>query len=185
MAAKDGNLYELIYQADDGWFTRKCRKTNLTYNPLSNFVPSFLFSSEGKPWLSSFFSFFFCFSVPPIDPMFCSLAKIPCFWSNSMRPETFSTPSLRRMWFRLAHFIDLFISSACCLDFKVFLLVIAVPPRCRWKGFHPSGQKWQHHWGAQEAEHPRWPKNLPDCRHPPYSPARVCVPSLGCNHILW
>ena len=76
MAAKDGNLYELIYQADDGWFTRKCRKTNLTYNPLSNFVPSFLFSSEGKP-LPFFLSFFFFLAL--IDSMFCSLSKIPCF----------------------------------------------------------------------------------------------------------
>ena len=79
MAAKDGNLYELVYQADDGWFTRKCRKTNLTYNPLSNFVPSFLFSSEGKPRFHSCFSVFLSFlSQPQIDTLLFS-SKDPLF----------------------------------------------------------------------------------------------------------
>ncbi|XP_052257804.1 nuclear pore complex protein Nup155-like [Dreissena polymorpha] len=49
MAGKDGCLYELAYQADDGWFSRKCRKVNHSTSSLSFFVPSFLnfsFSEE-------------------------------------------------------------------------------------------------------------------------------------------
>ena len=47
MAGKDGHLYELIYQAEDGWFTRKCRKVNHTYSPLTSLIPSFLYTGEG------------------------------------------------------------------------------------------------------------------------------------------
>ncbi|XP_071835712.1 nuclear pore complex protein Nup155-like [Apostichopus japonicus] len=47
MAAKDGCLYELVYQARDGWFSRKCRKVNHSSRSLSFLVPSFLtFSTE-------------------------------------------------------------------------------------------------------------------------------------------
>lgn len=46
MAAKDGCLYELVYQAQDGWFSRKCRKVNHSSRALSFLVPSFLTSSE-------------------------------------------------------------------------------------------------------------------------------------------
>ncbi|XP_060597073.1 nuclear pore complex protein Nup155-like [Ruditapes philippinarum] len=49
MAGKDGCLYELAYQADDGWFSRKCRKINHSTSTLSFLVPSFLnfsFSEE-------------------------------------------------------------------------------------------------------------------------------------------
>ncbi|KAL5017128.1 hypothetical protein ScPMuIL_006717 [Solemya velum] len=51
MAGKDGCLYELAYQADDGWFSRKCRKVNHSTSTLSFLVPSFLnFSfSEDDP----------------------------------------------------------------------------------------------------------------------------------------
>ena len=51
MAGKDSCLYELAYQADDGWFSRKCRKINHSKSTLSFLVPSFLnfsFSVEGK-----------------------------------------------------------------------------------------------------------------------------------------
>ena len=51
MAGKDGCLYELAYQADDGWFSRKCRKINHSKSTLSFLVPSFLnfsFSVEGE-----------------------------------------------------------------------------------------------------------------------------------------
>lgn len=53
MAGKDGCLYELVYQADDGWFSRKCRKINHSTSTLSFLVPSFLnFSfSEDDPLL--------------------------------------------------------------------------------------------------------------------------------------
>ncbi|XP_050400754.1 nuclear pore complex protein Nup155 isoform X1 [Patella vulgata] len=51
MAGKDGCLYELVYQAQDGWFSRKCRKINHSTSNLSFLVPSFLnFSfSEDDP----------------------------------------------------------------------------------------------------------------------------------------
>lgn len=42
MAGKDGALYELIYQAEDGWFSRKCRKVCHSTSSLSFLVPSFL-----------------------------------------------------------------------------------------------------------------------------------------------
>ncbi|XP_070562899.1 nuclear pore complex protein Nup155-like [Ptychodera flava] len=42
MAGKDGCLYELVYQAEDGWFSRKCRKINHSTSKLSFLVPSFL-----------------------------------------------------------------------------------------------------------------------------------------------
>ena len=42
LAGKDGNVYELLYQAEDGWFRRKCRKTNLTATPFVEYLPSFL-----------------------------------------------------------------------------------------------------------------------------------------------
>ncbi|XP_074640475.1 nuclear pore complex protein Nup155-like [Tubulanus polymorphus] len=42
MAGKDGCLYELIYQAEDGWFSRKCRKVNHSTSTLSFLMPSFL-----------------------------------------------------------------------------------------------------------------------------------------------
>ncbi|GFN98864.1 nuclear pore complex protein nup155-like [Plakobranchus ocellatus] len=51
MAGKDGCLYELVYQAEDGWFSRKCRKVNHSTSSLSFLIPSFLnFSfSEDDP----------------------------------------------------------------------------------------------------------------------------------------
>ncbi|XP_005105150.1 nuclear pore complex protein Nup155 [Aplysia californica] len=51
MAGKDGCLYEMIYQAENGWFSRKCRKVNHSTSSLSFLIPSFLnFSfSEDDP----------------------------------------------------------------------------------------------------------------------------------------
>ncbi|XP_023215500.1 nuclear pore complex protein Nup155-like [Centruroides sculpturatus] len=49
MGGKDGCLYELAYQARDGWFSRKCQKINHSSSYLSFLVPSFLnfaFSEE-------------------------------------------------------------------------------------------------------------------------------------------
>ena len=43
MVGNDGNLYHLEYQTDEGWFTRKMRKTNLSAGPVTRFiVPPFL-----------------------------------------------------------------------------------------------------------------------------------------------
>lgn len=46
LAGKDGCLYEIVYQAEDGWFSRKCRKVNHSVSRLSFLVPSFLSFSE-------------------------------------------------------------------------------------------------------------------------------------------
>lgn len=49
LGGKDGCVYEVIYQAEEGWFSRKCRKVNHSTNVLSFLVPSFLnFSDNGK-----------------------------------------------------------------------------------------------------------------------------------------
>ena len=49
LGGKDGCLYEVVYQAEDGWFSRKCKKINHSTSMLSFLVPSFLsFSEEGK-----------------------------------------------------------------------------------------------------------------------------------------
>jgi len=42
LCGRDGCLYELAYQAEDGWFSRKCRKVNHSQSPLSSLVPTFL-----------------------------------------------------------------------------------------------------------------------------------------------
>ncbi|KAJ2895719.1 hypothetical protein GGI21_005117, partial [Coemansia aciculifera] len=42
MAGNDGALYELAYQAEDGWLARKARKVCLTASIASYFVPTFL-----------------------------------------------------------------------------------------------------------------------------------------------
>ncbi|KAI8826369.1 Nup133 N terminal like-domain-containing protein [Chytriomyces cf. hyalinus JEL632] len=49
MCGSDGRLYELQYQAEDGWFTRKCRKVDLTATPYAMFIPTFLNFSGDDP----------------------------------------------------------------------------------------------------------------------------------------
>ncbi|KAJ3416105.1 hypothetical protein HDV05_003074 [Chytridiales sp. JEL 0842] len=49
MCGNNGRLYELQYQAEDGWFTRKCRKIDLTATTYSYFVPTFLNFQEEDP----------------------------------------------------------------------------------------------------------------------------------------
>ncbi|KAI9352014.1 Non-repetitive/WGA-negative nucleoporin C-terminal-domain-containing protein [Obelidium mucronatum] len=49
MCGSNGRLYELQYQAEDGWFTRKCRKIDLTTTTYSMFVPTFFNFSEEDP----------------------------------------------------------------------------------------------------------------------------------------
>lgn len=39
---QDGNLHEFLYQAEEGWFTRKCRKQNKTASSLAQLAPTFL-----------------------------------------------------------------------------------------------------------------------------------------------
>jgi nuclear pore complex protein Nup155 len=41
-AGQDGQIYELLYQSDEGWFSRKCRKINKTGSILSHLAPAFL-----------------------------------------------------------------------------------------------------------------------------------------------
>ena len=50
LAGQDGCLHEVVYQADDGWFHRKCRRVNHSTSVLSYFVPSFLSFSEQGEW---------------------------------------------------------------------------------------------------------------------------------------
>lgn len=46
---EDGNLYELHYQVEEGWFTKKIRLNNLTIGALQNILPSvFGYKQTGK-----------------------------------------------------------------------------------------------------------------------------------------
>ncbi|KAK9723027.1 hypothetical protein K7432_002235 [Basidiobolus ranarum] len=42
MCGSDGNLYELTYQAEEGWFTKKCYLINHTSSPYSSLIPTFV-----------------------------------------------------------------------------------------------------------------------------------------------
>ncbi|XP_054719689.1 nuclear pore complex protein Nup155-like [Uloborus diversus] len=42
LGGKDGSIYEFSYQAQDSWFSRKCRKINHSSSSLSFLVPTFL-----------------------------------------------------------------------------------------------------------------------------------------------
>lgn len=54
LAGGDGNLYELAYQTEDGWFTRKCRLINHS-SSFSKFTPSFFnFMFTGGLYFSDF-----------------------------------------------------------------------------------------------------------------------------------
>lgn len=46
MGAKDGCLYELVYQAEDGWFSRKCQKVNHSRSTISYLLPFLAFSED-------------------------------------------------------------------------------------------------------------------------------------------
>ncbi|KAJ3091850.1 hypothetical protein HK102_013147 [Quaeritorhiza haematococci] len=52
MCGNNGHLYELLYQAEEGWFTRKCRKLNHTSSTVSYFIPTFLQFTQEDPVLS-------------------------------------------------------------------------------------------------------------------------------------
>lgn len=48
LGGKDGCLYEVTYQAKDGWFSKRCQLNNRSTSQLSFLIPSFLsFSEEG------------------------------------------------------------------------------------------------------------------------------------------
>uniref|UniRef100_A0A6G1SEV7 Nuclear pore complex protein Nup155 n=1 Tax=Aceria tosichella TaxID=561515 RepID=A0A6G1SEV7_9ACAR len=49
ISGNDGCLYEIFYQAEDGWFSRKCRKINHSHSLLSYVTPSFLNFGENEP----------------------------------------------------------------------------------------------------------------------------------------
>ncbi|CAH0559339.1 unnamed protein product [Brassicogethes aeneus] len=42
LGSKEGNLFEISYQAESGWFGKRCKKVNLSTSSLSFLVPSFL-----------------------------------------------------------------------------------------------------------------------------------------------
>ncbi|KAJ3262349.1 hypothetical protein HK103_002790 [Boothiomyces macroporosus] len=49
MRGNDGQLFELVYQGDDGWLTRKIRKLNKSGSSLAVFIPSiFNWAGSGK-----------------------------------------------------------------------------------------------------------------------------------------
>ncbi|KAJ2521560.1 hypothetical protein H4217_001316 [Coemansia sp. RSA 1939] len=52
MSGNDGALYEFVYQAADGWLTKKARKVNLTSSFVSYFVPTFLATQHDTSALS-------------------------------------------------------------------------------------------------------------------------------------
>lgn len=45
---QDGHVYELEYEAEEGWFTRRCRKTCLTGSVLARLAPTFLRGSSAS-----------------------------------------------------------------------------------------------------------------------------------------
>lgn len=49
LGGKDGCLYEIVYQAEESWFARKCRKVNHSYSIMSYVTPSFLKFGEQEP----------------------------------------------------------------------------------------------------------------------------------------
>ncbi|XP_071953322.1 nuclear pore complex protein Nup155-like [Antedon mediterranea] len=49
LAGKDGCIYEVVYQAHDGWFSRKCYKVNHSKTSLSFLIPSILSFSDEDP----------------------------------------------------------------------------------------------------------------------------------------
>ena len=49
LGGKDGSLYEVTYQAKDGWFSKRCQLVNQSVSSLAFLLPSFLsFTEEGK-----------------------------------------------------------------------------------------------------------------------------------------
>ena len=49
MCGKDGCVYELHYQPQDGWFTNKCRKLNHSHGKMRTYLPEFLFGGQEDP----------------------------------------------------------------------------------------------------------------------------------------
>ncbi|KAF9582364.1 hypothetical protein BGW38_000296 [Lunasporangiospora selenospora] len=49
MNGNDGRLWEIDYQAEEGWFSKKCSKREVIGNPMSYFIPSFLSQARVDP----------------------------------------------------------------------------------------------------------------------------------------
>ncbi|KAF9423164.1 hypothetical protein BGZ94_008391 [Podila epigama] len=49
MNGSDGRLWEIEYQAEEGWFSKKCSKREVIGSPLSYFVPTFLSKIKVDP----------------------------------------------------------------------------------------------------------------------------------------
>lgn len=50
MGGKDGNIYEFLYQAQEGWLTKRCRKISHTSSRLRMLLPTFLpWSTQDDP----------------------------------------------------------------------------------------------------------------------------------------
>lgn len=49
LGGNDGCLYEIVYQADDGWFSKRCKMINHSQSLLTYVTPSFLNFSEPEP----------------------------------------------------------------------------------------------------------------------------------------
>ncbi|KAJ1676056.1 hypothetical protein EV182_000049 [Spiromyces aspiralis] len=52
MAGNDGHLYEFLYQAEDGWLSKRCRKINLTQTAVSYFIPTYFSRVHDDPTIS-------------------------------------------------------------------------------------------------------------------------------------
>lgn len=48
----DGCLYEILYQANEGWFSHRCSLRNVTSPKLSNLVPNFIQGKQKGEWAS-------------------------------------------------------------------------------------------------------------------------------------
>jgi nuclear pore complex protein Nup155 len=46
---EDGNMYELYYQVEEGWFSKRIRLNNLTIGALQNLLPS-VFGYKQAGW---------------------------------------------------------------------------------------------------------------------------------------
>lgn len=50
LGGKDGSLYEVTYQAKDGWFSKRCQLVNQSVSSLRFLLPSFLSFTEEGTW---------------------------------------------------------------------------------------------------------------------------------------
>ncbi|EEB07656.1 nucleoporin Nup157/170 [Schizosaccharomyces japonicus yFS275] len=48
---QDSNLYEFVYQSEEGWFSKRCAKVNLTASSLGDLLPSFMYQKGDKEFI--------------------------------------------------------------------------------------------------------------------------------------